>query len=81
MRELGSPFWGRLRHQVQDDFGVDRGLEDGAFLLEFVPELAGVGEIAVVGDGDLAAGAIDDQRLGVLEDRRSGGGMGAPMAM
>ena len=31
----------------------------------FVAKLGGVGQVAVVGDGDLAAGAIHRQRLGV----------------
>ena len=54
-----------LRQQVQDDFAVDGGLKNGALRFEFVPQDGGVDEVAVVGDGDLAARAIDDERLGV----------------
>ena len=35
----------------------------------------GVGEVAVVGDGDLAARAIHRERLGVAEIGRAGGGI------
>ena len=47
----------------------------GAARFQFVAQLRGVGEIAVVRDGDLAARAIDGQRLGVAQVRRAGGGI------
>ena len=40
----------RLRHEVEDDFAIDRGLEDGALGLEIVAQQVGVDEIAVVAD-------------------------------
>ena len=56
----------RLREQVQDDLAIDGGLENGA-ALQFVAQHGGVDEIAVVRDRDLAAGAIDHERLRVLQ--------------
>ena len=52
---LSWPLQVGLRHQVQDDFAVDRGLENRALGFEFIAQLGGVGQVAVVGDGDLAA--------------------------
>ena len=43
------------------------GLEDRAVADELVAQLAGVDEVAVVGDGDLAVRAVDQERLRVLE--------------
>ena len=39
---------------------------------EFIAQLGGVGQIAVMGDGDLAALAIDGERLGVFQLGRAG---------
>ena len=66
---------GRLREQMQDDFAIDGGLENRAARFEFVAELGGVSEIAVVRDGDLAALAIHRERLGIAEFGRAGGGV------
>ena len=66
---------GGLGQQVQDDFAINGGLEDRAFGLQLVAEPGGVGEVAVVRDGNLAAGAIDGERLGVAQVRRAGGGI------
>ena len=57
----------RLREQVKDDFAVDGGLEDGAFGFEFLPQLRGIDEVAVVTDRDLAAASIHNERLRVLD--------------
>lgn len=65
----------RLGHQVQNDFAIDGGAENGTAGFEFFAELGGVGEIAVVGDGDLAARAIHGERLGVAQMGRAGGGI------
>ena len=62
----------RLGEQVDDDLGIHRRLEDGALGLQLVAQGGGVGEVAVVADGDLALGAIDGQRLGVGQVRRPG---------
>src|SRR5439155_18833481 len=48
----------RAGDQVDDDFGVAIGLEDGATMLELAAPLRGVGEIAVVARGDLALFAL-----------------------
>lgn len=69
------PAEGWLRHEVQDDFTIDAGLEDRAVGFEFFAELRGIGKISVMRDGDLAFGAIDRERLGVAQMRRTGGGI------
>ena len=66
---------GRLGQEVQDDLAVHRGLEDRAFGLQLLAKLGGVGQVAVVGDGDLAAGAIHRERLGVAQVRGAGRGI------
>ena len=65
----------RLGHQVQDDFAVDRRLKNRAARFEFVAQLRGVGEVAVVRNGDLARAAIHRQRLGVAQMRGAGRGI------
>ena len=65
----------RLGHEVEDDLAVHRGLKDGALGLEFLAEQRGIGEVAVVGHGDLASGAIHRERLGVADVRRTRGGI------
>ncbi len=65
----------RLREHHDDDFAVHGRLEDESAAFEFVAEHGGVGQVAVVGDGDLAAHAIHRERLGVAEVRRAGGGI------
>src|ERR1051325_3699208 len=61
----------RLRHQVQDDFAIDRRLENRAPLFELLAKWRGVGEIAVVRDGDLPLRAIHGERLRIANVRRS----------
>ena len=65
----------RLREHHDDDFAVHGRLENQPVIFQFVAELRGVGQIAVVGDGDLAARAIHRERLGVAEIGRAGGGI------
>ena len=57
----------RARVQVQDDFGVAAGLKNRSVADELVAQLERVDEVAVVADGDLAVGAVDEERLRVLE--------------
>ena len=57
----------RSRVEVEDDFGVAARLKDRPVAHELVAQLAGVDEVAVVGHGDLAVGAIDQEWLRVLE--------------
>ncbi len=66
---------GGLRHEVQDDFAVDGGLEDGALGFEFIAKDVRVDEVAVVADRHLAARAIDDDGLRVFQRAGAGGGV------
>jgi hypothetical protein len=43
-----------MRHQVEHDFGIAGGLEDGAAAAEVGAQFRGIGDVAVVRDGDLA---------------------------
>ena len=58
---------------MKNDLAVDGGFEDGALGLEFVAQQVGIDEVAVVADGDLAAGAVGDDGLGVFEGAGAGG--------
>ena len=60
---------------VCDHLGVRIGVEDGAVLFQVLPERAGIDQIAVVRQGEGALYVIHDQRLGVFQLRRSGGGV------
>ncbi len=62
-------------HEVDDDFGVHGGLEDGARGLEAAADLPGVGEGAVVADGDHLAAVLHHEGLGVDEHGGAGGGI------
>jgi hypothetical protein len=53
------------RHQVNDDLGVARGLEDRAAMLERPPPLPCAREVAVVPQRELSFVAIDDDGLRV----------------
>ena len=63
----------RAREQMDDDLGVAVGLEDGAFADQRVAQLAGVHEIAVVANRELAVDAVDDDRLRIRELALAGG--------
>ena len=60
---------------MEDDFAVHGGGENGALVLQFLAQLGGVGQVAVVGNGDLAAFAVAGQRLGVAQVGGAGGGI------
>src|SRR5216684_7076492 len=60
---------------MDDDFGVAVGLEDGAAMLELAAPVGGVGEIAVVADGDFALVAIDHDGLSIQKGFVAGGGI------
>ena len=62
-------------HEVDDDFGVHGGLEDGAGGLEAAADFPGVGEGAVVADGDHLAAVLHHEGLGVDEHGGAGGGI------
>ena len=61
--------------EMQDDFGVGRRLEDGAGGDQLPAQRQGVGEVAVVGDGEAAGIQIGEQRLHVAQDGVAGGGV------
>jgi hypothetical protein len=60
---------------VDDDLGVERRLEQAAARDQLAAQLVGVGQVAVVGDRQPAAGDVDEQRLDVAQDRLAGGGV------
>ncbi len=57
----------RAGDEMDDNFGVAVGLEDRAAMFELAAPLGGVGEVAVVTEGDFALVAIDHDGLGVEE--------------
>ena len=57
----------RSRVQMKNDFGIGRGLEDGALTDHLVFQLGRIDEVAVVADGNLAVGAVNHERAGVAE--------------
>ena len=65
----------RLGEQMQDDLAVHGRLENGALLFQFVAQHGGVHEVAVVPDGELPAGAVHHERLGIGQIARSSRGV------
>ena len=57
----------RPRVQMQQHLGVARRLEDRSFAHEHLAQFLRVDQIAVVADGDFAVGAVDQNRLRVLD--------------
>ena len=62
-------------HEVDDDFRVHGGLEDGALRLQAAANLPGVGEGAVVADGEHQTAVLHHEGLGVDEHGGAGGGI------
>ena len=62
-------------HQMDDDLGVHGGLEDGALRLQAAANLPGIGEGAVVADGDHQTAVLHHEGLGVDEHGGAGGGI------
>src|SRR5258708_31800295 len=60
---------------MDDDFGVAVGLENRAAMLELAAPLGGVGEVAVVAEGDFALVAVDHDGLGVEQGFIARGGV------
>ena len=52
-------------NEVHKDLGINGGLEDGALLLKVGADSRRIGEIAVMGQGNLAPSIIHQQRLGI----------------
>ena len=61
--------------QVEDHLGVGGRLEDRALRDQLVAQREGVGQVAVVGDGEAAEVELGEQRLDVAQDRAAGGGV------
>ena len=61
--------------QMDDDFGIGGGLEDRPLADQFLPQLHGVRDIAVVRHGKSATGKIGIQRLDVAHAGTAGGGI------
>ena len=61
--------------EIGDDLRVDGGLEDGACAGQFLAQLGGVDEVAVVGHGQSALEIIQYQGLGILPGAAAGGGI------
>ena len=70
---LDDPPFLRAGNKVKDDFRVGGRLENCARLDKLAAERQGVGEIAVMGDGEASGFKIGEQRLDVAEDRFAGG--------
>ena len=57
--------------KVNDHFGVDGRLEDGAVVLQFLPNDLRVGEVAVMRYGEGTLRILDHEGLGVLDVART----------
>ena len=66
---------GRVRHQVQDHFGVARCLEDGPAPLQVGAQFRRVGDVAVVRHRHAALVAGHRKRLRVQQHRIAGRGI------
>src|SRR5260370_41456134 len=62
-------------NQMDDDFRVAGGLEDRAAMLELAPPVAGIGEIAVVAEGELAFVGGNQDGLAIVQRSGASGGM------
>ena len=63
----------RGRDQMQNDLGIDGGLEDRAARLQLDAKLFGIDQVAVVRDRERTVGVFGEQRLSVLQHGRAGG--------
>ncbi len=67
LQRVGQPVDDRVlqarRDQMDDDLGVARRLEQAAAADELPAQLVGVGQVAVVADGEAAELEIGEQRL------------------
>ena len=66
---------GAARRQMDDGFGVGGGLEDRALLHQFLAQGMGVGQVAVMGDGQPAARQVGEDGLDVGGAAAAGGGI------
>src|SRR5688572_8563551 len=58
---------------MDEHFGVHRGREDRAHILELAAQLGGVDEVPVVGERDVPVAKPGEDRLRVVEGRGPGG--------
>src|SRR6266576_2446693 len=65
----------RTRDEMDDDFGVAVGLENGTAMLELAAPLGGVSKVAVMAEGDFALVAVDHDGLRVEQGLVAGGGV------
>ncbi len=72
---VGQRLLARTRDQVDDDFGVAGGLEDGALLLQLGANFQGIDDVAVMRQSDLALVALHHDGLGVEQRRIAGSGI------
>ena len=70
----------RLRDEMDDDLGIDGRLEQRAILDQRVAQDAGIRDVAVVDERQVALVVADEERLGVDEARPAGGATAAPGA-
>jgi len=70
-QRIGLVLMGRLGQQMNDDLRIATGFEDAAVGLVFVPQQAGIDQIAVVGDRDLSPRIFCQQGLTVLHCGRA----------
>ena len=61
--------------QMDDRLGVGGGLEDRAAALQLSLQRPGIGEVAVMRDGEAAAGELGEERLDVALHRAAGRGI------
>ena len=64
-----------VRDELDNDFGVGRGLEVSAVALQARAQIAQVHQVAVVRDGDEALGGVDANGLRVEQRRVAGCGV------
>ena len=64
-----------MRHQVQHHFRIAIRLKDRAAPFQIFAQFGGVGDVAIVGDGDLALVARHRKRLRVQQHRIAGRGI------
>ncbi len=60
---------------MNDNLAVHGGLEDGAFFLQLGAKGVSVDQVAVVTQGVVFAGVVDEEGLSVRQDRGAGGGV------
>ena len=72
---LGKRALARPGHQVQHDFGIAGGLENGPVALEIAPQFRRIRDVAVVRHRDLSLIAGHRKRLRIQQHRIAGGGI------